>query len=197
MDYLEEADLLNSGKPNEQKRKRKRIIYKPPTANVIEDPLELRANKSSDKARRVFTTIENITIELWFDKHYLDRCQHGDELGKREGIDYNVVENLIKRSLKHLITYSTLIKGFNFTNWNDQTHERVRVIVQEQTKYGVLNVAIEVHVLEINKLEVTVKTAMCKDDFYMRHNQYSIELLGDCSVLKKCQSSSIVEIGNL
>lgn len=195
MDYLEEANLLNNGKPNEQKPKRKRIAYQPRTANIIEDPLELRSNKSSAKARRVFTTVENITIELWFDKHYLDRNQHGDDSGKREGIDYDTVERLIKRSIKHLIVYSTIVKGFNFLNQNVQQPGRpLRVVLQEQSEFGFLNVVIEAHYLDIDKYELTVKTAMCKDDYRIPDNEYSIELDGNGSILKKCDIKTIREV---
>ena len=113
MNYDEGAEQSGMSKPFE-KRKRKRIEFKPRTNNVIDDPLELKPNKSSVKARRVFVEEENITIELWFDKHYLDRDQHGDDLGKRDGIDNNVVESLVRRSLKHMIVYGTLVKGFSF-----------------------------------------------------------------------------------
>lgn len=194
MDYLDDACQSSSSKPNESNRKRKRITYRPKVPNVIDDPLELRPNKSSVKARRILISVENITIELWFDKHYLDRCQHGDEYGKREGIDYDSVTSLVKRSIRHMIAYSTLVKGFNFLNKSTASHEMERIVLQEQAACGLLNVVIETHYLDINRLEITVKTALCKDNYHLSKNQYSIELDGDHSILKKCDVKTIREV---
>lgn len=195
MDYLDDACQSSNSKPNEPIPKRKRITYRPKAPNAIEDPLELRPNKSSVKARRVFITVENITIELWFDKHYLDRYQHGDEDGKRQGIGYDIVEDLVRRSVKHMLTYSTIVKGFNFLNQNHQQHERpYRVVLQEQSIFGQLNVVIEAHFLDLNRFELTVKTAMCKDDFRLNDNEYLIELTDSGSILKRCEIKSIKEV---
>jgi len=85
-----------------------------------------------------------------------------------------------------MILYSNLVKGFSFLNRNLQHHERpLRIVLQEQTGPGLLNVVIEAHYLDIGKYEITVKTAMCKDDYYLSDNQYAIELDGDGSILKK------------
>jgi hypothetical protein len=194
MSHHEGFQQPNSEEPG-QRPKRKRIKYRQKIENIIEDPLELKANKSSAKAKRIFSETENLIIELWFDKHYLDRDQHGDELGKRDGIDNNTVENLVRRCLKHMITYSTLIKGFNFLNQNLQRHERpIRIVLQDQTDHGLLSVVIEAHYVELAKYEITVKTAMCKDDYYLSDNQYAIELIGDGSVLKKCDVKIVREV---
>lgn len=178
-----------------ENQKRKLIRYKPPTGKMIDDPLELKPNKSSVKARRVFIKVENITFELWFDKHYLDRHHHGDDSGKREGIEPEVVENLVRRSLKHMVYYSTVVAGFSFSSKEEHTYDRyLRIVLQEQSDYGLLNVVIETHCLGINNYELTVKTAMCIDDFQLSEGQYIIELDGDGSILKKFDSKKIRDV---
>ena len=143
---------------------RKRIPYVKKGLPAIEDGLAFIKNKSSDYARRIFGEVENTHIELWFDKHYHDRHQHGDEDGKREGIDPKTVENLVKRSLKHLLFYSSAVAGFKFMNFSSPPPP-VRVVLQEESNGSKLNVVIEAHCLAINNCEITVKTAMCTDDF--------------------------------
>jgi len=193
----EEMESRGTGEPFE-KRKRKRIAYKPRVENILEDPLELKPNKCSVKARRVFVEEENITIELWFDKHYLDRNQHGDEFGKRDGIDNDTVEDLVRRSLKHMIAYSTLVKGFTFLNRNILPNERpIRLVLQEQADCGLLNVVIEAHFVEVDKYEITVKTAMCKDNYQLSDNQYAIELDGDGSILRKSDVKTVRDVSNI
>jgi hypothetical protein len=178
-----------------QNPKRKRIPLQKSTASVIDDPLAFIPNKSSIKAKKIFTEVENITVELWFDKHYHDRDQHGDDFGKRDGITNDIVENLVKRSIKHMVLYCSLIKGFHFLNRNLQPHERpLRIILQEDSSFGLLNVIIEAHFLNINRYEITVKTAMCKDDFKLNDNQYAIQLDGEGSILKKCDLKRVMEV---
>jgi hypothetical protein len=190
-----EIEKFNTEDSIDKPRERKRIQYKPIIRNVIEDPMELKANKSSQKARRVFTEIESVTIDLWFDKHYLDRNQHGDELGKREGINNDIVESLVKRSLKHMIAYSTLVKGFNFLNQDLKSNERpLRIVLQQETQQGMLNVVIEAHFLDVSRYEITVKTAMCKDNYQLSDNQYSIALMEDGSFLRKCDLKTTKEV---
>jgi hypothetical protein len=94
-----------------------------------------------------------------------------------------------------MVLYCSLIKGFHFLNRNLLPHERpLRIILQEDTSFGLLNVVIEAHFLSINLYEITVKTAMCKDDFILNDNQYAIEIDGDGSILKKCDIKRVIEV---
>ncbi len=195
MDQREDGEQLGAGNPFEQPRKRKRIPMRRSLQALDEDPLEFKQNRSSPKAKKIFVEDKNITIELWFDKHYHDRDQHGDDLGKREGIENEVVESLVRRSIKHMLVYSTLIKGFTFLNRNLKSFERpLRIVLQEQTEHGLLNVVIEAHFIEIDYYEITVKTAICKDEYKLSDNQYSIELDGDGSILKKSDTKGVNEV---
>jgi len=194
---MEQEGTAASGseKPLDQRPKRKRIPLNKSLPALEEDPLAFQQNKSSHKAKRIYTKEENITIELWFDKHYHDRDQHGDDFGKRDGIDNDVVESLVRRSIKHMILYSTLVKGFSFLNKDPQPFGRpLRIVLQEQSAYGLLNVVIEAHFIRIDCYEITVKTAMCKDDYKPFDNQYIIELDGDGSILSKSDTKGVNEV---
>lgn len=52
-----------------EERKRKWIPYIKTALPAMHDHLAFIENKSSTHARKVFTTTENITVHLWFDKH--------------------------------------------------------------------------------------------------------------------------------
>ena len=177
----------------EQREPRKRIKYEPRGLPAILDELEFIRNKCSDHARKIFIEIEKIHFELWFDKHYHDRHQHGDENGKRKGIDPGTVEGLVRRSLKHLLFYSTVAAGFKFMNVNSN-QPPVRIVLQEELEGIKLNVVIEAHFLDINRYEITVKTAMCTNDFRISMGQYCIEIQEDNSSLTRCDNKKLVEI---
>lgn len=180
----------------EQRERRKRIKYEPKGVPAIQDELEFIKNKCSDHARRIFVEIETIHLELWFDKHYHDRHQHGDEDGKREGIDPRTVESLVRKSLKHLLFYSSVVSGFKFINFSP-SQPPVRVVLQEEMDSSKLNIVIEAHVLDIIRCEITVKTAMCTDDFRIPMGQYCIEIQGDNSILRRNENKKLVEICNI
>lgn len=69
---------------------------------------------------------------------------------------------------------------------------------QQNSENGRLNVTIEAHFKSLREYEITVKTAMCTDDFRISDNQYVIEILGDeSSILKKLVNKKIIEIGEI
>lgn len=155
---------------------RKRIEPAPVRLLPIEDDQSFTPNKCSNKARKVLSDTENIEIELWFDQHYFNRLQHGDENGKRKGIDKPVVEKLVLKSMKYLIFFSGCINKFTFVNHNKGDARAIRVVLKTVSKEGILNVAIECHLLELNKYEITVKTAMCEENFTISDGQYYVEI---------------------
>lgn len=166
------------------------IKVKPVDETVTVDSLEFTANKCTPNARIVRTVDEQIAIELWYDKHYLDRQQHGDESGRRIGIDTQVVEDLVTRSIKHLLFYGAYIKNFCFLNHGQPIGggRAIRIVCQQETENGLLNVVIEAHFKALNLYEVTVKTAMCIEDFAISDGQYAIELFSDMSSTLKFMS---------
>jgi hypothetical protein len=177
--------------------KRPRIKIGPREINVIEDDLEFRKNKCTGNARKILTTIENVEIDLWFDKHYIDRHQFGDDNGKRDGIDTDIVEALVRKSLKHLLFYSCYVKNFTFINKNPDTGRALRVILQEELGNSMLHVVIEAHYININKYEITVKTAMCNTDFKLSDGQYCVEIHADTSTLWKMDNKKLLEVSSL
>ena len=147
--------------------------------------MEFVKNKSSNRVRKVLEFSENIEIVLCFDQHYYQRLQHGDDKGLRDGIDKESVENLVLKSMKFLFLYSANVNGFSFLNHEPLNFRAIRVILKAPKNGTMLNVAIETHHLTINKYEITVKTAMCVDDFIMSDGQYSIEINEGNSILYK------------
>src|SRR5580698_6012168 len=121
---------------------RKRIEYSTKGTPALEDPLEFVENKCSSNARKILTHFEDVEIVLWFDKHYHDRHQHGDESGRREGINPDIVKELVTKSIRHLIVYSTIVKGFVFANYDGYQSKGLpeRVVLQEQLNNDMLNV---------------------------------------------------------
>lgn len=62
---------------------------------VEPDPFAFTPNKCSPNARMVYTRSESIEFDIWFDKHYYIREQHGDDVGKRVGIDAVAYRSLL------------------------------------------------------------------------------------------------------
>jgi hypothetical protein len=179
---------------NDDNKQRKRIPVQRGELKAIDDKIEFTSNKCSNNARKIHVEARHVNIHLWFDKHYHNRYQHGDEYGKRENIGPTEVENLVRKAVKHLIFYSCNIRGFKFINYKGQPEAPVRVLLQEQTEQSILNVVIEVHYLDIETFEITVKTAMCVDDFRASVGQYIIEFQKDISFLKRKDNNTIVDI---
>ena len=86
----------NKYQMQEPRRIRKRIsITKRPAGALLVDPLAYVANRSSENARKIDIQEEKVFVHLWYDKHYCNRFQHGDESGKREGIEPLLIRDTI------------------------------------------------------------------------------------------------------
>ncbi len=160
--------------------------------------MEFKTNKSTQRARKIKIFREELNVELWYDQHYIvTRHQHGEDSGeKRNGISPEDVEPLLKKSIVHLICYGAIVKGFNFLNHANKPP--LRVVLQERSAGETLNVVVEVHLLDLNLYEMTVKTAMRKDDFYIENGRYAIHFIGDNqTVLKKQEGKIEIEIATL
>jgi hypothetical protein len=177
--------------------KRKRISVTPSMAlPAVEDPLEYKKNKCTERGRKILTTTENINIDLWYDKHYVDREQFGDENGKREGIDNHLVEALVRKALKHLVFYSCFVKNFIFINREPKTRA-LRITLSEVLDEYILNVVIETHFISIISYEITVITAMSEEEFNLSDGQYFVEINGDNSTLFKMDNKKRIEVCSL
>lgn len=161
---------------------------------VIVDELEYCESKGSKNARKITEKTESVHIEVWVDKHYMNRVQFGDENGRREGIDSLNIESLVTDSLTHLIHYSFKIKNFSFLNEVNKDERTLRVVLQKEIEHGLLNVAVGFHHIVNNKYELTVYTAMVADDFRISDGQYVVLINDRNSILYKMDNRKLKEI---
>jgi len=161
--------------------KRKRVASTI-TGELIEaHSLIFTKNKCSPNARMVFTNAESLVFDIWFDKHYYIRERHGDENGKRDGIDPDAVKNCVLKAAKHLIFYAIKLRNFSFVNFGVVNRpERVILTLEKENEIN-LNIVTEYHHLSLNRYEVTVKTALRKNDFYFGDGDYQVTIHEDGS----------------
>jgi hypothetical protein len=95
-------------------RPRMKITDKMLGAEAVKDDRAFTQSLGSKNAKEIKTNPQNINLELWFDKHYCDRDQHGGDDGIKRDICPNTVEALVIKSFKHLLFYSSVVKGFYF-----------------------------------------------------------------------------------
>jgi hypothetical protein len=185
---------------SDERPKRPRIPFKAAmmAKPIIADELEFTKNMCSPNARKIKTQVQETIAAIWFDKHYHDRSQHGDENGKRDGIDPVIVEKLVIKAIPHLLLFSSIVPGFVFLNHSSgigtPSTTPVRIVLKERTSSDVLNVVIEAHYIDITEFEITVKTAMCVADFRLSDGQYLIDFEGDTVAVSKRQRGIVMEI---
>lgn len=178
--------------------KRPRIQRKLVEKNLEEDELEFRPNKCTQRARKIISFEEYLTLELWYDQHYIiTRHQLGEDSGeKRDGISPTEVEPLIRKSIPHLICYSAKVKGFHFLNYENSPP--LRIVLQDSTAGITLNVIVEIHYVAIRIYEITVKTAMRKNGFYIENGRHAVQFVDEAlSILKKQEGKLEKEISTL
>lgn len=165
---------------------------------VEKDAQAFVKNKCSDNAINISTKKEEIKVDIWFDKHYCHREQHGDADGKREGIDSGLVERIVAESAKELIYYSLKVKQFKFVNFTDSIrNERIIIQYQSDPSEEKLNIVVEYHYAGRFQIEATVKTAMRTDEFKLSDNQFVLEILeGHPSNLLKSEQRKIVHVSS-
>ena len=180
----------------EGRRERKRIT-KSERLPAIPDEQEFTKNKSSENARPLGEVAISLATHVWIDKHYHDRHNFGDDLGKRVGIGPEIVEALVKKAIPHLLFYCTTVKGFHFINKDLVSETPVRIVLMEGDGTDKLNVVIEAHFTAINRFEITVKTAMRTADFRLYQGQYAVELQEDASILFRKDNKNVIEVSSL
>jgi hypothetical protein len=176
---------------------RKRIPVKKDLLAPIEDDQAYIKNKCSERAKKINAIYPDIVFEVWFDQHYQIRQQFGDDNGFRKGIDAASVESLVLRSMKHLVAYSAILNSFTFINHAPKDQRAQRIVLQEDTENGTLNVVIEAHLIEIDIYEITVKTAMQNDAFKISDGQFAVEIVDNESVLKRMERGRLREVYSL
>lgn len=186
----------------EGSRKRTRISGGLPAKAVpaIIDDLVFEKNQCSNFARKIAEDVHGISLNYWIDKHYHNRYYIGDADGKREGIEPGNVYALVMEAVKHLMFYSGVVKNFKFLNYkpNPADGRLLRVVCQKVIEGHKLNVIIECHAIKLDMFEITIITALQKEDFEISDGQYSIELLGaGNSTLFHCSRGKLVEISSI
>jgi hypothetical protein len=178
----------------EEKPKRKRFqITTSIESTVPVDILEYRENCSSPNAKQIGSHSENITINFWIDKHYSNRDSFGEDDGtKREGIGIEYVEALVQKALPHLIYYSLKHKAFQFVNHPPPRNRALRVVLKDIFSDDItLNIIAEYHFFDTNIYEVTVVTAMRKEDFSISVGQYELIFDKNFSILNLRNGNTI------
>lgn len=174
------------------KRIRKRIPVQKTKLRVstIEEPLAFVANRSTSHARKVTHHVEKIETILWFDQHYFLRWQIGDAQGKRNGIEPESIEELIKLAIPYLFVCSATNKQFRFANASEVNNidRNFRIILQQRKVEGVLNVVIESHFIQKTELEITAITAMQTEEFRIADGQFVLEITTSGCMLKKFEN---------
>lgn len=166
---------------------RKRIILNSRAANALpveKDPDAYTKNRASENAKIAIEVSEHIDVKIYFDKHYEQRVQHGEDDGQqRNGIDKDIVKLLVMKCISHMIFYASNIKSFHFLNKiaEGSLDRATRVLCQQYIGNELLNVVIEAHFNSITEYEITVVTALCVDKFRMSEGQYAIEIFEDGS----------------
>jgi hypothetical protein len=141
-------------------------------------------NAASKNAKFLLKFEENLILEFWLDKHYLNRKNFGDENGARLNIDETFIQLIIEKSLKHLFYYSLKHSKFSFVNFPPPKNRNIRLVLREKdSNLEELNIVVEYHFIDFHKYEVTVITAMRSDEFRMSDGQYSLFFEKDQSTL--------------
>lgn len=177
----------------QRKNKRKRIDHSAKVGEVVVDVEAFVKNKSSENAKKISTIAEHIEIDIYFDKHYFDRQQHGDQEGKRDGIEIDIVKLLLIEAGRHLFYYSIRNKAFSFVNFEVVLRPERIVLTKEVDGELPLNVVAEYHYIGLNKFEVTLKTAMKIGGFKLSDGQYQVVLHPDgTSTLMRLERSKFL-----
>ena len=133
-------------------------------------------NKTSSNVKKVTTASEHIEFEVYFDKHYYIRKQHGAADGEREGIEIESVQSLVLEATKHLLYYSIRLKGFTFVNFEEASRLGRIVLTKSIDGEDDLNIVVEYHYLKMHKYEVTLVTALIKVNFLINDGDYQVKI---------------------
>ncbi len=168
--------------PKKEKRPRINKDERMAGAFNVDDRLEYKANKSTQRGREIEAVPSKINNSIWFDQHYVGRDTLGENDGTpRDGIDAQTVKALIIKAFNHLMYYTSTLDNFYFANCENGKKPRRILIQNSYSSAPILNVLIETHFIDFHKYETTVKTAMCKDDFIPFDPQYIVEITDDYS----------------
>lgn len=155
----------------------KKNNYFPKNIDNLESD-SFQENAGSKNAKKKNIVKESFDFEIWVDKHYENRVYHGSDDGSyRDGIEYNNIEPIIIKSIRHLLYYSLKSKIFIFLNYPPNKSRNTRIILKDlcKDKNIFLNVVLEYHFINLNTIEVTIITALKSNDFSFADGQFGIE----------------------
>lgn len=178
-----EKNSNEEGAPKKKKRPRINRADKMAGADKIEDALEYKQNKCTQRGREIENVPCGIQNTIWFDQHYVGRDTIGEDDGTpREGIDSETIMAAVKDGFRHLLFYSATVGKFAFVNHELNGAKSRRVLIKDSySSTPTLNVIIETHFIDFNKYETTVKTALCKDGYTPFDGDYVLDLTGEYS----------------
>ena len=163
---------------------------------VVIDPEAYRFNSCSKNAKPEKIFGHKIYTDVWTEKHYNIRLFQGEDDGqKRDGIDLDLVLNLISETFPHVLVYALKVgKIVNFPPF--VANQSTRIVLQNLVDAGhhFLNVAVEYHYLDMDTYEVTVWTAMNEKNFNIREGQYVVQLHHDRTILHQKIKGSFVQV---
>lgn len=163
---------------------RPRIKKKIEDDSHVHDPEAYLPNCTTDRAKLIKSFKDAIDAHFYIDLHYTKRDYFGDDDGPRDGIGIEYVEPLVLKSFRHLLYYSLKHKGFVFINHPPPKHRAIRVVLKDiLAGEEVLNIIVEYQYRDINTYEVTVITAMRKEEFHFGEGDYALEFEGNYSSL--------------
>ena len=166
--------------------KRNRIVVEATVGEKVLDAEAFVQNRCSDYTKWILTSLEHISIEIYFDKHYFVRLQYGDADGKRIGIDFEDVKKLVIEASRHLFLHASKVRTFSFVNF-EAVDRRNRIVLTKMFEDELkLNIVVEYHFLDMNRYEVTLITAIRNEDFYFSDGsfQLGIQVDGSSSVYR-------------
>lgn len=150
------------------------------TANFNEETEVIPVNTNNDFTQncaspnaKFIHKYTDFEIEIWIDEHYEKRANEGDENGFREGIEKDIVINLIIDSVKFIFHFYMTLRLTNLINFfNRAKPTKHRIVVKDYRGTAIpLNIVIEVHFLNYSQYEITIITAMKCQDFKMSDGQ--------------------------
>lgn len=166
---------------------------------TIVDPEKYVDNCSSQKAKMICSISEKLIIHFYIGEHYRNRKQFGEDDGEeRPDIDVNVVENLVRKALPHLVYYSLKHKTFKFISYPPPKTKPLSIVLKELFADDVtLNVVAEFHGLDVGEYEVTVRTAMRKTNYSIFDGDHEIIFDGESSILNIKSQNTLKKIDSI
>ncbi len=171
------------------KKKRSRILdKKPPVA--VENIKRYSPNSCTATGRQFHQTKIDIDVELWFEKH----C---NERQIERGLESDTLQKLTVRCINHIFYYQLRYPNILLVQYPENRGVKYRFILQERNENGeMLNLATEIHYVDIGIYEITLVTAMIEENFKVFDNQLVIRVDGESSQLFRCNNKKLVEIAN-